>query len=80
MRRNHVQAVVELKIWVSKKGDVESAEVVSGSPQLADAAIEAVKQRMYDAFMLNGEPVRFQTRVDLNFSLAAADRLKAPVT
>jgi TonB family protein len=72
MRRNHLQGIVKLKIRVSKQGDVKAAELVSGNPDLGASAIVAVKQQWkYDPFFLNGDPVEFETTVNINFSLAA---------
>jgi len=68
MRRNHAQGAVKLQIRLSEKGDVQSAQLVSGNRQLASAAIDAVKQWKYDPYLLGGVPIRFETIVRINFS------------
>jgi len=65
----HIQGVVVLRVIVSKEGDVESVELVSGHPELAPAAIEAVKQWKYKPFLLNQQPVEVETQVQVNFTL-----------
>ncbi len=69
-RQARIQGTVILKINVSKTGDVEHVEIVSGHPLLAPAAIEAVKQWKYKPFLLNGEPAEVETQVQVNFTLA----------
>jgi protein TonB len=44
-------------------------KVLSGDPQLAHAAVEAVKQWKYKPYLLNGEPVEIQTQVTVKFKL-----------
>ena len=49
--------------------DSES-EVISGHPLLVPAALEAVKQWVYQPTLLNGEPVEVVTQIDVNFTLS----------
>jgi protein TonB len=44
--------------------------VISGHPLLAPAALEAVKQWVYQPTLLNGEPVEVATQIDVNFTLS----------
>jgi TonB family protein len=69
-RRAHIQGTVVLKVEISKSGDVEQIQLVSGHPMLAPAAIDSVKQWKYKPYLLNGEPVDVETRVTVNFTLA----------
>ena len=69
-RQARIQGSVILKVRISKSGDVENIQLVSGHPMLAPAAIEAVKQWKYDPYLLNGEPVEVVTDVTVNFTLA----------
>jgi TonB family protein len=69
-RQAHIQGTVTLQVWLSKSGDVENVQLVSGHPLLATAAIDAVKQWKYRPYLLNGQPVEVQTRVRANFTLA----------
>jgi TonB family protein len=69
-RQARIQGVVVLKAVISKSGDVESMQLISGHPMLAPSAIEAVKQWKYKPYLLNGEPVEVETNVTVNFTLA----------
>lgn len=68
-RQARIQGMVILKVQISKTGDVESIQLVSGHPILAPSAIEAVKQWKYKPYLLNGEPVEVETNVTVNFTL-----------
>jgi TonB family protein len=69
-RQARIQGIVVLKAIISKSGDVESLQLVSGHPVLAPASIEAVKQWKYRPFLVDGEPVEVETTVQVNFTLA----------
>jgi TonB family protein len=71
-RQARIQGIVTLKAVISKSGDVESLQLVSGHPILAPSAIEAVKQWKYKPFLVDGEPVEVETTVQVNFTLAGA--------
>jgi TonB family protein len=65
----HIQGVVVLKVIVDKEGNVSNIQLISGHPQLAPAALEAVKQWKYRPYLLNGNPVEVDTQVQVNFTL-----------
>jgi len=67
--RMRVEGIVELQATISKEGDITKIKVISGDPQLAKAASDAVKQWKYKPYLLNGEPVEIQTGVTINFKL-----------
>jgi TonB family protein len=69
-RQARIQGAVVLKVQISKSGDVENLQLVSGHPILAPAAVEAVKRWKYKPFLLNGEPVEVETNVSVNFTLS----------
>ena len=71
-RQARIQGTVVLQAQISKTGDIENLQLVSGHPMLAPAAIEAVKQWKYKPYLLNGEPVEVETTVQVNFSLAGS--------
>ena len=71
-RQARIQGTVVLQAQISKSGDIENLQLVSGHPMLAPAAIEAVKQWKYKPYLLNGEPVEVETTVQVNFSLAGS--------
>jgi protein TonB len=69
-RQARIQGVVLLQAQISKTGDIENLQLISGHPMLAPAAIEAVKQWKYKPYLLNGEPVEVDTQVQVNFTLS----------
>lgn len=68
-RAAHIQGVVVLAAIIDKDGNIQNLQVVSGHPMLAPAAIEAVKQWRYKAFLLNGQPLEVETTVNVMFQL-----------
>ena len=54
---------------LSKTGNISEVKILSGDPQLSQAAVTAVKQWKYKPYLLNGEPVEIQTQVTVNFKL-----------
>ncbi|MGC2196282.1 MAG: energy transducer TonB, partial [Terriglobales bacterium] len=64
-----LHGTVVLQAIVNKQGKVDSLQLVSGDPLLAQAAAAAVKQWHYKPYWHNGEPADFQTRVTVDFKL-----------
>jgi TonB family protein len=69
-KQAHIQGVVKLYAVIGKDGSVQNLNVISGDPILASAAIEAVKEWVYQPTLLNGNPVEVETEIDVNFTLA----------
>jgi TonB family protein len=67
--RMGIEGSVQLMATISKKGDISAVKVLSGDPNLARAATEAVKQWKYRPYLLDGVPVEIQTQVTVNFKL-----------
>jgi TonB family protein len=68
-REQHIQGPVVLDAVVDKDGAVEKLSTVSGDPQLAAAATDAVKQWRFKPFFRNGSPEEFQTQITVSFRL-----------
>ena len=66
-----MQGVVVLRAILSKEGDIESLEVISGPPLLRQAAMDAVQRWKYRPYVLNGVPTEVRTTINVNFTLAA---------
>jgi len=69
-RKKRIQGTVLLHVMISKTGDIETMELVSGHPVLVPAAMDAVKQWKYRPYLLNGNPVEVDTQIQVNFVLA----------
>jgi TonB family protein len=65
----NVQGTVRLFAVIAKDGSVETLDLESGHPLLADAAVKAVMQWKYRPTLLNGEPMEVVTTVDVDFVL-----------
>jgi TonB family protein len=64
-----IQGQVALTLTINEAGDVDQAEVVSGDPILAKAAVEAAKNWKYQPFIKNGHATKIQSQVSINFVL-----------
>jgi TonB family protein len=64
-----IEGPVDLLATISKAGNITAVKILHGDPQLARAALEAVKQWKYKPYLLNGEPVEIQTQITVNFKL-----------
>ncbi len=64
-----IEGPVDLLATISKTGSITAVKIIHGDPQLARAALEAVKQWKYKPYLLNGEPVEIQTQITVNFKL-----------
>jgi periplasmic protein TonB len=65
----HVSGSVILEATVDEEGNVVGIKVLSGHVLLNDAAVEAVKQWKYSPTVLNGEPIKVQAAITINFNL-----------
>ena len=60
------KAEVVLKVAVNKGGTVKQVTVAHGSNStLAEAALDALRQWRYDRYVLNGNPVEYETHVTI---------------
>jgi len=69
-KQARIQGVVRLSAVIAKDGTIQELSVISGHPLLAPAALEAVRQWVYQPTTLNGEPVEVSTQIDVNFTLS----------
>ena len=63
-----VQGVVVLHAVISNTGTIQALQVVSGPPELATSAMEAVRQWKYKPYLLNGEPTAVETTININYT------------
>ena len=64
-----VEGDVVLKAIISRTGEIENLELVSGPGMLVPAALDSVKQWRYRPFLLNGVPVEVETVVTVTFRI-----------
>jgi len=65
-----IQGVVKLSAVIATDGTMKELSVLSGHPMLVPAALDAVKQWVYETTLLNGNPVEVATQIDINFTLS----------
>jgi len=58
-----VQGKVWIHLLISESGDVESADIISGDPDLARAALEAMKKWKFEPILENGEPRPYRATI-----------------
>ena len=68
-RRQGVQGTVVLEVHINPAGAVQELKLISGSPLLAQAATDAVRQWKFKPHTVNGHRAEMQTVVTLNFRL-----------
>jgi TonB family protein len=66
-KRAGIQGEVVVRVAVSETGNIEDAEVVSGDPLLADAAIKAAKKIKFKPLVRDGKPVKVATTIPFDF-------------
>lgn len=69
-RAARISGVVRLVAFISEAGTIEELRVVEGHAMLVQAAVEAVRQWRYRPTILNGNPVKVETTIDVIFTLS----------
>ena len=65
------EGTVELMAVIGKDGIITNVTAMpNADPDLAAAALDAVRRWQYTPTLLNGEPVEVVTKIDVNFKLA----------
>jgi TonB family protein len=78
-----IQGTVVLQAAISKSGSVEDLHVVTGQALLQEAALSAVRTWRYRPYLVNGEPVKVQTTINVVFTLgvlSATPAAPAPIS
>lgn len=68
-RQARISGAVELTGVIGVDGHIRELRVVKGHPFLASAALEAVRQWVYEPTLLNGETVEVIAPITVNFLL-----------
>jgi protein TonB len=64
-----VQGPVTIQAIIGKDGFIRDTLVSQAPPDLAQAAIDAVRLWQFEPTRLNGEPVEIMTEITVNFQL-----------
>jgi len=68
-KQNHVSGRVAISARIGRDGRIHSMKLISTpDPDLAIAALAAVRQWTYKPYLLNGEPTEVQTTITVNFN------------
>ena len=67
-KQARIQGKVMLNAVIGKDGAIQNLTVASGHPLLVQAALDAVRQWVYQPTLLNGEPVEVVTQIEVNFT------------
>jgi len=68
-RMERIDGSVILDATIAENGIVKTVKIVSGPPQLAAAARDAVRQWRYSPPLLNGSPIEIQKQITVVFKL-----------
>ncbi|MGA9529696.1 MAG: TonB family protein [Terriglobales bacterium] len=68
-RNMRVEGRVVVSAMVSEEGRVAEVKVIDGPPALASAAVDAVKAWKYQPFLLDGKPIKRETKITIDFKL-----------
>jgi TonB family protein len=68
-RQQRIQGAVVLKALVGADGSVQELKVISGDPQLVQAATDAVRQWRFQPRRFKGQSSGFETQITINFLL-----------
>jgi TonB family protein len=69
-KQARISGLVMLAAIIAKDGTVQELKALGGHPLLIQAALDAVKQWVYQPTLLNGAPVEVATTISVTFSLA----------
>jgi TonB family protein len=79
-KKKGVQGRVWVHLLISETGEVESADLVSGDPELGRAAQEAMKKWKFKPYVRNGKPVKVNTKMSFDFAFKGDITDKGNVT
>jgi protein TonB len=69
-KQARIQGTVILDAIIAKDGTIQNLTVKSGHALLIQAALDAVKQWIYQPTLLNTEPVEVSTEIEVHFTLS----------
>jgi periplasmic protein TonB len=76
-KQARISGTVQLKGVIARDGTVQNLQVISGHRLLQKAAIEAVRQWIYQPTILDGQAVGVIAPIDVIFTLSCSSTLCA---
>ncbi len=67
----HIHGLVKVSVLIGTNGHVENTRLVSGHPLLAPAAMQAVRQWVFEPTEVQGKAVKVITQIAVPFDLDA---------
>lgn len=69
-KQNQIQGKVVLHAVITKEGRISALQPISGAPELIAAAVSAVQQWQYKAYLVSGRAAEVDTQIVVNFTLS----------
>jgi protein TonB len=66
-KQAHIRGSVVVEVRISPAGRVTSTRVISGHPLLIEAAVNAVRQWVYEPFIFGGVPIEIVSTAAISF-------------
>jgi TonB family protein len=64
-----ITGTVVLRALIGTKGRIKNLDVISGPPELREAAMKAVRKWRYEPYKIGDTPVEVETQITVNFNL-----------
>ena len=68
-KKKGIKGVVNVQVTIDIYGLVEVVKILKSIPELNDAAVQAVKQWVYEPYLVDGKPVKVAFKVTIVFKL-----------
>ncbi len=68
-KKNGISGEAALQVIVDIDGRIEKVRILKSIPELDDAAVEALKQWIYEPYLVDGKPVKVAFKVQIIFKL-----------
>jgi len=68
-KKNGISGDVIVQVTIDIYGRVEEVKILKSIPELDDAAVEALKQWVYEPHLVDGKPVKVAFKVSIHFRL-----------
>ena len=73
-----ISGAVLLNAVIGKTGAIDDLSVISGPEELRQSALDAVRQWVYQPYLVNGEPTQVQTTITVRYSFGESNEPPVP--